>query len=382
MFGKIFRNFFLLCGIILICITAVIAQTTGISGTVNDSNGAAIVGATVKALNLGSGRERVVQTDGGGKYVFTDLPPGSYRISAENSGFATSAESVLIDSGATLTQDFSLSPGTIQDVVTVTAGKGTERIASEVPQTVTVTTSEDIEQRRPRSTFEVLERTPNIIVRETNPARERPRLRGLDSSRVLIVIDGERLNNARTDLQTGLSPSIIDVTQLESAEVVSGAGSSLFGSDSLAGTINFITKGPNLSQDGLNVGLRFDGNYATNGNVARGYGVLNVSNEKAAFRASYSQFSLSDYSIGNRAITLEEVLAAGRFFTTVPTNIPNPTAVPPIAPSFNGPGSFAVFSVPAGGEILNNGGRGYNGQFDMWFFPTEKLNLRGRYITS
>lgn len=376
------KRFFGICAFLVLVSTQIFAQSVAkMSGTVNDSNGAAIVGATVKALNLGSGTETVAITNGSGGFEFADLPFGSYRLSANASGFATSAVSLTVGD-ATQTRDFTLSPGTIQDVVTVTAGKGTERAAIEIPQTVTVTTAEQIEQQRPTSTFETIERTPNIIVRETNPARQRPRLRGLDSSRVLVLIDGERLNNARTDLQTGLSPSIIDVTEIEQAEVVSGAGSALFGSDSLAGTINFITKGPNLSQNGLNVGFRLDGNYATNGEVARGYGVVNISNKMMAFRASYSQFSLTDYSIGNRAITLDETLAAGRFFTTVPTNIPNPTAVPPIAPSFNGAASFAIFSVPANGKIFNNGGRGYNGQIDGWFFPIEKLSVRARYITS
>ena len=216
MFAQLKKKLFLVGAMMILSLSSVFAQDTStVSGTVTDTNGAAIVGATVRALNIASSRETNVETDGAGKYQFADLRPGSYRISAIRQGFATNAETVLLEEGASRTQDFSLSPGVIEDVVTVTAGKGSERVAIEVPQTVTVATSLDIERQRPRSTFEAIERAPNITVRETNPARERPRLRGLDSSRVLIVIDGERLNNARTDLQTGLSPSIIDVTQLD-----------------------------------------------------------------------------------------------------------------------------------------------------------------------
>lgn len=380
--GGIKRIFLSLLIILTIGIGLSSAQTNlTVSGTVTDINDAAVQGATVRLLSLASSQEITTTTDSAGKYTFANVAYGSYRLSVELAGFATAAESItLVDQN--LTQDFALSPGALRDEVTVTAGKGNARVAVEVPQTVTIATAEDIERQRPRSTFEAIERTPNIIVRETNPARERPRLRGLDSSRVLIVIDGERLNNARTDLQTGLSPSIIDVTQLESAEVVAGAGSSLYGSDSLAGTINLVTKSPNRPDKGVNMGLRLDGNYSSNGEVVRGLGVFNISNRFVAFRASYSQFSLTDYEIGNRAITLDEVLAAGRFFTTVPTNIPNPNATPPIASSFNGPASFAIFNVPAGSKILNGGGRGANQQFDIWFFPSEKLNVRGRYIGS
>lgn len=348
-----------------------------VSGTVNDTSGAVIVGATIKVLDLATSREITTVTDGNGKYEIKGLRSGAYRVSASAQGFATLSRNILVTEGALLTEDFTLSPGLIQDVVTVTAVRGNIRVASEVPQTVSVITADDIERQRPRSSFETIERTPNIIVRETNPARERPRLRGLDSSRVLIVIDGERLNNVRTDLQTGLSPSIIDVTQLEVAEVVSGAGSSVYGSDSLAGTINFVTKGPQLSDKGLKLGFRFDGNYATNGKVRRGNGVMNLTNEKVALRLSGSMFRLQDYTIGNRAITLQEVINFGNFFRSVPAGRrPDGTV------TFNGPGSYAIFSVPAGGEVLFGAAHGYNSQIDFWVFPNTQNNFRLRYIAS
>ena len=357
----------------------VLAQTSAtVNGTISDQNGAVIQNAVVHLLNLGSNQETNAQSDSTGKYEFSNVSYGSYRLSAVINGFAENAQSITVNSDI-ITQNFSLAPGAIQDVVTVTAGKGNLRAAVEVPQTVTVATSEQIEQRRPRSTFEAIERTPNLIVRETNPARERPRLRGLDSTRVLILIDGERLNNARTDLQTGLSPSIVDVTELDSAEVVAGAGSSLYGSDSIAGTINLITRGPRRPSDGVNLGVRLDGSHASNGRVNRGAVEVNLSNKMAAFRGSYSQFRNSNYHIGNRGITLGETIALGNFFTSVPIGIP---AVPGGFTPTNGAGSYTIFSVPAGGELPNGQAHGFNDQFDMWFYPSEKHNLRARYLNS
>lgn len=383
MFGKYSKSFLCILIGLFLSVSAVNAQDSAkVSGTVKDQNGATISGATVTLLNIASSQKLTAVTDSSGNYEFSGLRSGSYRIIATGSGFGEQAENISLGGSDTVSQDFSLAPGAIRDVVTVTAGKGSERLAVETPQTVTVTTAEQIEQRLPRSTFEAIERAPNVIVRETNPARERPRLRGLDSSRVLIVIDGEKLNNARTDLQTGLSPSIVDVTQLEAAEVVAGAGSSLYGSDSLAGTINLVTKNPPLSPKGLLLGFRLDGNYSSNGALRRGNGVMNLSNDQFAFRASGLLFRNSNYSIGNRAITIDEVLSYGRFFTRVPSNIPNPNATPPIAPSFNGPSSYAVFSVPVGGEILNGAAHGSNIQLDMWWFPIKNQSFRGRYINS
>jgi outer membrane receptor protein involved in Fe transport len=389
MSGMLSRKFLLACVLLAWSSvgTAFAQNANTISGTVTDSSGAVVVGATVRALDLATNREVTVQTDGGGKFSIPNLRAGTYRVSATGQGFTTDARNILVEDGAAATADFSLAPGAIEDTVTVTAGKGSAIVASEVPQTVTVISEEDLERQRPRSTFEAIERAPNIIVRETNPARERPRLRGLDSSRVLIVIDGEKLNNARTDLQTGLSPSIIDVTQLESAEVVAGAGSSLYGSDSLAGTINLITKGPNRPDKGLLLGFRFDGNYSSNGRVRRGNAVMNLSNKEFAFRLGGLMFRNDNYKIGDTPITLAETLAVGRFYTTIPTSVPganpvNSSCFPIQNFSCNTANGFPIFSVPAGGEILNGQGHGANIQADMWWFPTENHNFRFRYIDS
>lgn len=389
MSGIFSRNLIIAC-ILLISFfvgTAFSQNAASISGTITDSNGAVVTNATVRVIDQATNREITAVTDGSGKFQIPNLRAGTYRISATGKGFVTVARSVLVEDGASVTEDFSLAPGAIEDTVTVTAGKGQARVAVEVPQTVTVATAEDLERQRPRSTFEALERAPNIIVRETNPSRERPRLRGLDSSRVLIVIDGEKLNNARTDLQTGLSPSIVDVTQLEAAEVVAGAGSSLYGSDSLAGTINLITKGPTRPDTGLLLGFRFDGNYSSNGAVRRGNAVMNLSNKQFAFRLSGLMFRNANYTIGNSPITLDETLAVGRFYATIPTGVPgaavvNGSCLPAQNYSCNTANGFPVFAVPAGGEILNGQGHGSNIQADMWWFPSEQHNFRFRYIDS
>ncbi len=154
------------------CILGVNANAEGadsVNGSVTDANSAAIVGATVKARNSASGSESVAITNADGKYEFRALASGDYRITVTSPGFAAGAASITLD-GSNATQNFQLSPGTIRDEVTVTAGKGSDRLAAEIPQTVTIATADQIEQRLPRSTFETLERAPNLGSVETSPA--------------------------------------------------------------------------------------------------------------------------------------------------------------------------------------------------------------------
>jgi outer membrane receptor protein involved in Fe transport len=345
-----------------------------ITGVVKDQSGAVVAGGAIKALNLASGREITATASEDGRYELKDLAPGIYRLSVVREGFAAAALTVTVEEGNELKQDFALAPGAISDTLTVTAGKGSARAIEDTPQTVSVMTDIQIEQRRPISTFQALERTPNLIQAGGNPSVERPRLRGLASTRVLIVIDGERLNNVRADAgATGVSPSVIDVSQLESAEVLSSAGSSLYGSDALAGTVNLVTKSPTRPDTGSIFGIRFDGDYQTNAYSRRGNLAVNWSVPKFAARLAGSLFRLDNARSGGEAITLEEVVNLGRFAVDLATPINN---------GANVARTYAVWSLPANGVIANSQGHGGNGQIDLWFFPSDKHNLRYRQLNS
>lgn len=365
--------------VVALAITAMVgaaaAQSTGsISGSVKDSNGATISGATVVALNVSNSQRVTVVSDAKGSYKFLNLGAGTYRVIANSQGFAESAQTVSLDSNGQVTQDFSLSLGSLREVVTVTAGKGGDRLASETPQTVTVSTAEQIEQRVPRSTFEAMERAPNLASIESNPARERPRLRGLSSNRVLIVVDGEKLNNARSDPgATGAPVAIVEPSQLESIEVVAGSGSSLYGSDAVGGVINLITKGPERSPNGENrVGLRLDGSYGTNGKVGRGGATLNVSGKSFAMRFNYGRDRNANYKMGNGSVSLAQNVAMGNFFRQFPTNAAGTT--------FQSAGSYPIFTLSPNEEIIRGEGNGNVKQFDGWLFLNDKQNLRVKVL--
>jgi hemoglobin/transferrin/lactoferrin receptor protein len=93
--------------------------------------------------------------------------------------------------------------------------------------TDTITAAQIIE-RSPSSTGEALLQAPGITAVGSGPFAMRPRLRGLDSTRLLVLVDGERLNNARTATdRAGTEVGLIDPFNIESLEVVSGAGSVL-----------------------------------------------------------------------------------------------------------------------------------------------------------
>jgi outer membrane receptor protein involved in Fe transport len=353
----------------LICASG--QSRVSVVGAVTDQNGDAIKGARVEALSLTSGHSVMTRTDSAGKYELSGLSSGTYRLAVGGEGFATAARSVHVQINGSLTADFLLVPGFIENTVTVTAGKGNARLTVETPQTITVTDSLEIEARRPSSTMQAIEKAPNLTTIGSNPSATRPRLRGLASNRVLVIVDGERLNNMRSDPLSGVSLSVIDVTQLDSAEVVSGAGSSLYGSDAVAGTINLVTKSPLRDGDEKHLGLRFDGDAQSNGAFRRGSTTLNWSSRQLALRLSGSMFRLGNYHAGDEAISLGEVVRAGVFANELGNAIGNNIAR-----------TYAVWSLPAGAEITNGQGHGFNTQADLWFFPSSTQSIRYRQFNS
>jgi outer membrane receptor protein involved in Fe transport len=105
-------------------ITAVIAQnTTGrITGEVFDPSRAPVPEVNVIAVNMASGHNFKVLTDGGGLYTFPNLPIGEYRMTAQHPGFSREIfEKITVNVGETVRLNINMSLGQIEQQVEVTA---------------------------------------------------------------------------------------------------------------------------------------------------------------------------------------------------------------------------------------------------------------------
>src|SRR5687768_17535929 len=113
---KKFLMFFTLCLCALsININSVFAQanaTAELRGRVLDPNGAGVPGATVTATNDARGTTRTVTTDDAGNYVILSLPPSTYTIKVESSGFAAKTlTNVVLEVGQQSALDVDLALG-------------------------------------------------------------------------------------------------------------------------------------------------------------------------------------------------------------------------------------------------------------------------------
>jgi hemoglobin/transferrin/lactoferrin receptor protein len=93
----------------------------------------------------------------------------------------------------------------------------------------------------------ILEGTGNIMVQRTQGGGGSPILRGFEANKILLVVDGVRLNNAiyrSGHLQNSIT---IDPSILERTEVIFGPSSIIYGSDALGGVIHYYTRDPELA---------------------------------------------------------------------------------------------------------------------------------------
>ncbi len=115
-----------------------------------------------------------------------------------------------------------------------------------IPSVVQAITAKEIALSNPQNTAEVLEDGGQVYVQRTQSGGGSPVIRGFEANKVLIVLDGVRMNNAiyrNGHLQSILT---VDNAALERAEVVFGPAAVIYGSDALGGVLALSTKDPKL----------------------------------------------------------------------------------------------------------------------------------------
>lgn len=269
-----------------------------IRGTVSDSTGAAVPDARVVLRLVSTGQETIVETDGEGRYRFDAPAVGAYLLVVTRLGFSEIARSVMVEQlEANLEVPMTLEVGVLSAEVSVTANLS-EREVRQIPLHVETISAAAIEQANTLSTGDALTTAVNITPVGNGPFGVRPRLRGLDSTRLLVLVDGERLNTARqaTD-RTGAEVGLVSPDSISRMEIVNGAGTLMYGSDALAGTINIITNEPVFTPTKQLI-YGFNGFYSSNENGMRGTMTLGGTTPRVTFRVQAGAEQYDNYKAG------------------------------------------------------------------------------------
>jgi len=208
-------------------------------------------------------------TDADGRFSFANLPRGRFTVQVTLLGYNTISQ--LVDTGSGQPLDFKLSPAAteIGQVVVTGVSQATELRRSPVPTTVVDRTR--LNQTSATNVIDAIAHTPGISQITTGAAISKPVVRGLGYNRVVTLNNGAKQEGQQWGDEHGIE---LDEFSIDRAEIIKGPGSLLYGSDAMAGVINFLA--PDPIAEGHITG-QAAANYQTN-NRQQGYSLMNAGN--------------------------------------------------------------------------------------------------------
>ena len=230
------------------------AQESGsITGIIlNAENLAPVIAASIELPDLGVG----VQTDAAGRYLLSNVPAGTHRLRISQLGYLAHTETVSVRPGETTVLDFHLTASAIELSGIVVTGTAFPESQVDLPYSVTVTGRRSLEERGSPLTVDfiksmsgshgVIGEAPanfngtNGIV-PSNVASVN--LRGLGPARTLVLLNSRRQVYAPVRVVGRfVDLNAIPSVAVERVEVLKEGASAVYGSDAIAGVVNFITR--------------------------------------------------------------------------------------------------------------------------------------------
>jgi hemoglobin/transferrin/lactoferrin receptor protein len=140
-----------------------------------------------------------------------------------------------------------------------------------------------------------------VFIQKSQMGGGSPMVRGFAANRVLLVLDGVRMNNAI--FRSGNVQNVIslDANAIENAEVIFGPGSVIYGSDAIGGVMDFHTLQPRLAIDEkINVKANALLRYASANNENTAHADINIGLQKWAFLSSFTHADYDDLRQGSK----------------------------------------------------------------------------------
>ncbi len=180
--------------------------------------------------------------------------------------------------------------------VFLSASKGKET-RKRIAEQIAVFSIKDIQKIAPQTSADMLAEIPGIKVQKSQAGGGSPIMRGMEANRVLLVVDGVRMNNAiyrKGHLQNSItvSPNILDRT-----EVIFGPSSVIYGSDALGGVIHYYTRKPTVS-DKYQSSISILNRYSSVNDEFTTHAGIELSFKKIGSYTSVSHSKFSDLRMG------------------------------------------------------------------------------------
>src|SRR5580698_6665155 len=212
------------------------SDSSSLSGTITDPSGAVVPNAKVTIHNDANGQDRSVQTNGGGAYTITNLPPGDYTVTVEAKGFGTVAQKgTHLDPNIGSRYDAALKPGESSTTVTVQADANTLQTESAaVGQLVTSDQVKSI-QLNGRNPIYLSQLEPGVARNAPlssfnfSPDFTGPYINGARSNESMLTLDGAPMIRTRAN---GTTIGVGDVDSISQVQILTTSYPAQYGGTS------------------------------------------------------------------------------------------------------------------------------------------------------
>ncbi len=173
-----------------------------------------------------------------------------------------------------------------------------EQQKKDIPQKIASINLDVIEMGNPQTSADLLSKSGQVFVQKSQLGGGSPMIRGFATNRVLLSIDGVRMNNAifrGGNIQNVIS---IDPFSVQKTEVIFGPGSVIYGSDAIGGVMNFYTKKPAVGSDSLSLTGMAATRYATANKEKTGHLEIGVAEKKWGLLTSITYSDFDDLKMG------------------------------------------------------------------------------------
>jgi iron complex outermembrane receptor protein len=226
-------------------------------------------------------------TDTTGYFLLKGIPKGNFFLEISYVGYASRILRASTD-GPPIEVSLSTSITEMQELVVTGSSSNIERAKN--PVTALPVTREALLQNAASNLIDGLAKLPGISQLSTGPAISKPIIRGLGYNRVVVLRNGMRQEGQQWGDEHGVE---LDEYEVDRIEIIKGPGSLLYGSDAMAGVVNFLTPRPVL--EGTVKGEWLTG-YQSNGNMIGNSLMLAGNKKRFNWQGRISQKKAGNYS--------------------------------------------------------------------------------------
>lgn len=220
-----------------------------ITGIVRDTSGAVVNRARVALISAQQALISMTETDAEGRFGFKDVADGTYVLLTSRPDFSRKRVAAEVNSGSNTEVNVVLEINQLSEEVTVTAEIGVAEDKDRIAQQVNVISEDALRLRTTDVLAQAADEEVGVALQRTSPTMGEIFVRGLTGKNVAVYVDGVRYTTSTQRGGVSTFFNLNEPTSLRAVEILRGPNSAQYGSDSLGGTVQLISRAPGYGGD-------------------------------------------------------------------------------------------------------------------------------------